>query len=120
MIIRVLLLELKGELNMPVNPRNAVKWLKYSAEAATADYPIGLHDLALLHETGIENVIFPDEMYSLQLLEQASQLGHVPSMYRLGSYYEHGFGKIQVNLPDAFNYYKKAARAGHVDSMYAE
>lgn len=82
--------ELNGELGLSKSPREGVKWLKRSAENATAEFPHALHELALLHERGIDNVLFVDYEYSTELLAQAAELGYAPSAYRLGECYEYG------------------------------
>lgn len=81
---------LNGELGMSKSPREGVSYLKRSAEHATAEFPHALHELALLHERGIENVLFIDYEYSAELLAQAAELGYAPSAYRLGECYEYG------------------------------
>ena len=82
--------ELNGELGLSKRPKEGVKWLKRSAEQATAEFPHALHELALLHERGIDNVVFVDFEYSIELLAQAAELGYAPSAYRLGECYEYG------------------------------
>jgi TPR repeat protein len=82
--------ELNGELGLSKRPREGVKWLKRSAEHATAEFPHALHELALLHERGIENVVFVDYEYATELLAQAAELSYAPSAYRLGECYEYG------------------------------
>ena len=82
--------ELNGELGLSKSPKEGVKWLKRSAEHATAEFPHALHELALLHERGIDNVVFVDYEYAAELLAQAAELGYAPSAYRLGECYEYG------------------------------
>ena len=82
--------ELNGELGLSKSPKEGVKWLKRSAEHATAEFPHALHELALLHERGIDNVLFVDFEYAAELLAQAAELGYAPSAYRLGECYEYG------------------------------
>lgn len=82
--------ELNGELGLSKHPKEGVKWLKRSAEHATAEFPHALHELALLHERGIDNVVFMDHEYAAELLAQAAELGYAPSAYRLGECYEYG------------------------------
>lgn len=89
-LYRLGLAELNGELSMSKRPKEGVKWLKRSAEHATAEFPHALHELALLHERGIHNVVFVDYEYSAELLAQAAELGYAPSAYRLGECYEYG------------------------------
>ena len=89
-LYRLGLAELNGELGMSKRPKEGVKWLKRSAEHATAEFPHALYELALLHERGIDNVVFVDYEYSAELLAQAAELGYAPSAYRLGECYEYG------------------------------
>jgi TPR repeat protein len=89
-LYRLGLAQLNGELGMSKRPKEGVKWLKRSAEHATAEFPHALHELALLHERGIHNVVFVDYEYSAELLAQAAELGYAPSAHRLGECYEYG------------------------------
>jgi TPR repeat protein len=82
--------ELNGELGLSKSPKEGVKWLKRSTEHATAEFSHALHELALLHERGIDNVLFVDYEYSTELLAQAAELGYAASAYRLGECYEYG------------------------------
>jgi TPR repeat protein len=89
-LYRLGIAELNGELSLSKRPKEGVKWLKRSAEHATAEFPHALHELALLHERGIDDVVFVDYEYSAELLAQAAELGYAPSAYRLGECYEYG------------------------------
>jgi uncharacterized protein len=82
--------ELNGELGLSKRAKEGVKWLKRSAEYSTAEFPHALHELALLHETGVDDVVFVDYEYAAELLAQAAELGYAPSAYRLGECYEYG------------------------------
>jgi len=82
--------ELNGNLGLSRRPKEGVKWLKRSAEHATEEFPHALHELALLHERGIENVVFIDLDYAAELLAQAAELGYAPSAFKLGECYEYG------------------------------
>lgn len=58
---RLALAELNAELGCSRRPREGVRWLKRAAELADQvdpPQPQSLHELAMLHEKGIENVIF--------------------------------------------------------------
>ena len=87
---RLGLAELNGELGLSKNAREGVKWLKRSAEHATAEFPHALHELALCHEKGVDNVVFVDNDYAAELFGQAAELGYAPSAHRLGECYEYG------------------------------
>ena len=59
-------------------------------QSADEGNPKPLHELALLHERGIDNVLFVDYEYAAELLARASELGYAPSAYKLGECYEYG------------------------------
>ena len=95
------ILELNGELGLLKSPCEGIKWLKCSREHTTAEFPYVLHKLTLLHECGIDKVIFVDCKYAAKLLAQASEyatellmqvseLSNALSPYRLGKCYEYG------------------------------
>lgn len=58
---RLGLAELNGEVGLAKRERDGVQWLTRAAELADQvdpPQPQSLHELALLHEKGIENVVF--------------------------------------------------------------
>ncbi|KAI8638646.1 hypothetical protein BD408DRAFT_422742 [Parasitella parasitica] len=116
---RLGLAEMKGELALSRNVRDGHKWLKRSAEAATTQYPHALHELALLHEKGVESVIFIDLKYAVSLYHEAAVLGYAPSAHRLGECYE--FGKLGCAIDAALSiqYYSIAAEQHHPESCFA-
>ncbi|KAI7865092.1 hypothetical protein BDF14DRAFT_1952448 [Spinellus fusiger] len=116
---RLGLVEMKGELGMTRNPRDGVKWLKRSAEAATTEFPHALYELALLHEKGVPNIAFVDPVYAVSLYQQAADLGHLPSIHRLGVCYEHGRLGCQQNSALSIHYYTTAAQQGYAEACFA-
>ncbi|KAL4067256.1 hypothetical protein V8B97DRAFT_2009304 [Scleroderma yunnanense] len=111
--------ELNGELGLSKRPREGVKWLKRSAEHATAEFPHALHELSLLHEKGIYNVVFVDTEYAVELLAQAAELGYAPSAYRLGEFYEYGKLGCPQDPALSIHYYNIAAQQNHRDACFA-
>ncbi len=97
--------ELNGSLGLSRRPKEGVKWLKRSAEHATPEFPHALHELALLHERGIENVLFVDLEYASELLAQAAELGYAPSAFRLGECYEYGKMGCPMDAALSIHYY---------------
>lgn len=97
--------ELNGNLGLTRSPKEGVKWLKRSAEHATEEFPHALHELALLHERGIDNVLFVDHEYAAELLAQASELGYAPSAFKLGECYEYGKMDCPVDPALSIHYY---------------
>jgi TPR repeat protein len=82
--------ELNGHLGLSRRPREGVKWLKRSVEHATEEFPHAFHELARIHEEGIENIVFVDFEYTVELLASAAELGYAPSAFKLGEIYEYG------------------------------
>ncbi|KAI9025779.1 hypothetical protein CLU79DRAFT_743030 [Phycomyces nitens] len=116
---RLGLAENNGELGISKNPRDGVKWLKRSVESATAEYPHAIHELALLHERGIENVVFVDHDYCIALYTQAADLGYGPSAHRLGECYEYGKLGCKIDPALSIHYYTVAAQRGDRDACFA-
>lgn len=102
--------ELNGSLGLASRPKEGVKWLKRSAEHATTEFPHALHELALLHERGIENVLFVDLEYACELLAQAAELGYAPSAFKLGECYEYGKMGCPMDPALSIHYYVSFAR----------
>ena len=111
--------ELNGELGLKRSAREGVKWLKRSAESATPEFPHALHELALLHEKGIHNVLFADSEYSCDLLAQASQMGYAPSAYKLGVNYEYGRMGCPQDGGLSIHMYNIAAQQNHKEACFA-
>lgn len=58
---RLGLAEMNGEIGLTKRAREGVKWLKRAAELADQvdpPQPQSLHELAILNEKGIDNIIF--------------------------------------------------------------
>lgn len=109
---RLGLAEINGEIGLTKRPREGVKWLKRAAEIADQvdpPQPESLHELAILHEKGIDNIVFKvrgglssfsrlplmfgstqDEEYAAELLARAAELQFAPSAFKLGECYEYG------------------------------
>jgi TPR repeat protein len=116
---RLGLAEMKGDLNLSRNIRDGHKWLKRSAEAATPQYPHALHELALLHEKGVDSIIFVDLKYAVSLYHEAAVLGYAPSAYRLGECYEFGKLDCKTDASLSIQYYSIAAEQNHPESCFA-
>lgn len=116
---RLGLANIQGTLGLSRNIRDGNKWLKRSADASTSDYPHALHELGLLHEKGLDNIIFKDATYSVQLYTRASELGYAPSAYRLGECFEFGYLKCEKDMTSSIFYYTIAARQGNPEACFA-
>ncbi|ORE08593.1 HCP-like protein [Rhizopus microsporus var. microsporus] len=116
---RLGLAELNGDLGLKRNVRDGNKWLKRSADAATPEYPHALHELGLLHEKGLDDIIFKDPKYSVQLYARAAELGYAPSAYRLGQCFEYGYLGCPKDSVTSVYYYTIAAKRGHPDAAFA-
>ncbi|CAO1620098.1 unnamed protein product [Sympodiomycopsis kandeliae] len=111
--------ELNGELGLKRSAKEGVKWLKRSAENATPEFPHALHELALLHERGIDNVLFVDPEYSCELLAQAGEMGYAPSAYKLGVNYEYGRMGCPQDAGLSIHMYNIAAQQNHKEACFA-
>jgi TPR repeat protein len=111
--------ELNGDLNLKKSAREGVKWLKRSAEAATPEFPHALHELALLHERGVDNVLFADPDYACELLAQAGEMGYAPSAYKLGVNYEYGRMGCPQDAGLSIHMYNIAAQQNHKEACFA-
>lgn len=94
------------------SPKDGVKWLKRACDVATPEYADPLFELAKLHESGINNVVFMDLEYSVSLYTRAAELNHVRSMYRLGESYEFGKLGCEVDPWRSVAWYRAAAEQG--------
>ena len=114
------MIQLKGLLTQPRNPREAVSWLKRAAERADKDNPHALHELGLLYESAAPtDHILRDEKYSLQLFTQAAELGYKYSQFRLGSAYEYGLIGCAIDARQSIAWYTRAAAQGEHQSELA-
>lgn len=105
---------------MPSNGQvtlEGINWLKRAAEAATVLYPNAPYELALLHETGYKDVVFPDEAYAVELFAKASDLGHPDAAFRLGEAYEYGRMGCPEDAGLSVHYYSLAASRGNAAAM---
>ena len=102
------IIQLKGLLGQPRNPREALVFLKKAAERADAENPHALHELALLHEHGAEGVP-KDDRYSKELFLRCANLGYKFSQYRLGCAFEYGLLACPVDPRQSIAWYSKAA-----------
>jgi TPR repeat protein len=116
---RLGLADINGNLGLSRNVKDGNKWLKRAAEAATPQYPHALHELGLLHEKGLDNIIFKDAKYSIQLYARAASLGYAPSATRLGEVYEYGYLECQRDAAASVYYYTIAARQGVPEACFA-
>jgi TPR repeat protein len=111
---------LNSELALPntgLVKAEGVNWLKRAADAATPLYSNAPYDLALLHEFGYEDIVFPDEQYAVQLFQQASDLGHSEASYRLGELYEYGHLGCPEDAALSIHYFSLSAQNGNPYAM---
>jgi TPR repeat protein len=112
---RLAMIMIQGQLNQPQSVRDGLKWLRLAAKYANEKYPTALYELAMLHDQGVRNFVWSDHAYLVQLLKQAADLGHVPSMFKLGKAYAQGTFGLSVNPKASFEYYALAAQRDHAE-----
>lgn len=118
-LYRLGIAELKGELGLPKRPKVGVKHLTRSCELATEEFPHALHEMAKLYEKSVDNVLFIDLNYSVELLAQAAELGYAPSAYTLGECYEYAKLNCPQDAALSIHYYNIAAQQDHRESCFA-
>ncbi|CEQ42793.1 SPOSA6832_04653 [Sporobolomyces salmonicolor] len=119
---RLGLAEINGEIGLSKRPKDGVQWLKRAAELANQvdpPQPQSLHELAILHEKGIDNVVFQDEDYAAELLARAAELQFAPSAYKLGECYEYGRMGCPQDAALSIHYYNIAAQQNHPAACFA-
>ncbi|GAA6000147.1 hypothetical protein JCM10207_007878 [Rhodosporidiobolus poonsookiae] len=119
---RLGLAEINGEIGLSKRPKDGVQWLKRAAELADQvdpPQPQSLHELAILHEKGIDNVVFQDEEYAAELLARAAELQYAPSAYKLGECYEYGKMGCPQDAALSIHYYNIAAQQDHPAACFA-
>jgi len=112
---------LRGALDQPKNPREAVPWLRRAAEQADEENPHALHELGLLHELPQNNtgLIIPDDGYAKELFTQAAHLGYTQSQFKLGFCYEYGTIGCPLDPKRSIAWYTKAAEKGDSEAELA-
>ncbi|SPO00183.1 related to protoplast regeneration and killer toxin resistance protein [Cephalotrichum gorgonifer] len=104
------MIQLKGLLGQPRNPREAIGWLKRAADQSDAENPHALHELGLLYESaGGDDVIIRDEKYAFSLFKKAAELGYKFSQFRMGCAYEYGLMGCPIDPRLSIMWYSKAA-----------
>ncbi|KAI9891867.1 MAG: hypothetical protein M1814_002252 [Vezdaea aestivalis] len=104
------MIQLKGLLGQPRNPRDAVNWLKRAAEKADDENPHALHELGLLYQNASPNdSIIRDEAYARQLFFEAAELGYKFSQFRLGAAHEFGTMGCPVDPRTSIAWYSRSA-----------
>jgi TPR repeat protein len=111
---------LKGLLGQQSSVGEAVIWLNRAAERADEGNPHALHELALLHEMPPPGgKVIKDEKYSLQLYEQAANMGYPRSQTRLGKAFETGLLNVPIDDRASIHWYSKAAAQGDAEAELA-
>ena len=113
---------LRGMLGQAAAPGEAVTWLQRAADAADADNPHALHELAALYETAPASgngKIIRDERYAFELYERGARLGYRASQARLGKAFEYGQLGQALSHRSSIHWYAKAAAQGDVDAELA-
>ncbi|KAL9937204.1 hypothetical protein V8E36_003613 [Tilletia maclaganii] len=98
---------------------DGVLWAVLRKSSSRPEFPHALHELALLHERGIDNVLFVDPKFSCELLALAAELGYAPSAYKLGVNYEYGRMGRPQDAGLSIHANNIAAQQGHKEACFA-
>jgi TPR repeat protein len=112
---------LNGEMHMRKDVKNAVKWLKRSAVVATKENngAASAYVLSELYENGMPPVVYPDEMYSLELLVQAAELDYPPAQYKLGWCFEYGELGCPTDAVQSIHWFLLAAENNEPNAQFS-
>ncbi|KAJ3245717.1 hypothetical protein HDU78_008774 [Chytriomyces hyalinus] len=108
----------KGDLGLPPNPRDAIKWLRLATKYATRTYPHALYEFAMMHETGITGLVYTDYVYMMELLAQGALLGHGGCQVKLGEIYSDGLYGCEKSVAKSVYFYSMAADSGNPEGMF--
>lgn len=111
-MFRLGMAEIKGEMGMPLKPKEGFKWLNRASERAEepnapSESILALFHIGRLHETGIEHVVFIDNEYAAECYARAAELGHVESANYLGQCYEYGRMGCPQDAALSIHFYSK-------------
>ncbi len=95
--------------------KDYVKAEQYWMRGAQAQSAASMYNLAGLHLSGLLGV--PNHRKAVDLLTQASALGHAGADVSLGYLYQNGVG-VTADSGKAGEFFRKAARAGHVEGKF--
>ncbi|KAH6600728.1 hypothetical protein BASA50_002111 [Batrachochytrium salamandrivorans] len=109
--------EMKGELGLKADIRNAVRWFKRGAAGADAETPHCLFELSEIYERGSSPHIMADVYYSRSVLIEASNLGFPPAQYKLGYCFEYGLLNCQTDAAESIRLYTLAATTGYSEAQ---
>ncbi|KAK6099541.1 Chitin synthase 4 [Batrachochytrium dendrobatidis] len=111
--------EMRGELGLKPDIRNAVRWFKRGAAGADKDTPHCLFELCEIFEKGALPHIMPDIYYARSVLIEASHLGFPPAQYKLGYCFEYGRLGCATNAAESIHLYSAAAATGYSEALFS-
>ena len=114
------MISLRGLLEQPKNPKEAIDWLNKACDHADTANPHALHEMAILYE-GIETpgLVPRDESRALQLFTQGGKLGYKHSQCKLGQAWEYGSLGCPIEARNSIVWYTRAAAQGEHNSELA-
>ncbi|OMH81190.1 Protein SKT5 [Zancudomyces culisetae] len=115
---------LRGELGQKKNYKQAIIYLRRSAEIADEDCPDGAYVLALIFlgeypDKALYENVFLDTEEAHKLLETAANLGMPEAQHKLGYLFEFGEYGFPANPYGSIMYYRLAAEKGYALSQMA-
>jgi len=112
---------LRGEMHMRKDIKNAIKWLKRAVAVATKENngAASAYELSELFENGMPPVVYPDELYSLELLVQAAELDYPPAQYKLGRCFEYGELGCPTDAIQSIHWFLLAAENNEPNAQFS-
>ncbi|KAJ3070976.1 hypothetical protein HDU98_006004 [Podochytrium sp. JEL0797] len=105
-------------LGLPQNSRDAIRWLRLSCKYATKTYPHALYEYAMMHEVGVDNLLYQDHEFMVQLLERGAELDHAGCQVKLGEVFGEGLYGYRKDVGRSLFYYSMAAELGNPEGMF--
>ncbi|KAI7826419.1 hypothetical protein BX661DRAFT_143937 [Kickxella alabastrina] len=115
---------LDGDFHKKANVKQALVYLRRSAELATAECPdgtlmLGQMYLGIYPDQSIYDVLFYDAEEAQKLLDKAARLGSMEAQYQLGLLFEFGDHSFPVDPLSSTHYYQLAAEQDNAKAQMA-
>ncbi|KAJ1883010.1 hypothetical protein H4R99_000400 [Coemansia sp. RSA 1722] len=115
---------LDGDFNKKANVKQALVYLRRSAELADKECPDGALLLGEMYmgsypDKSVYDFIFYDAEEAQKLLDKAAHLGSVDAQYQLGYFFEFGEHGFPVHPKTSVHYYQMAAEQDNAKAQMA-
>ncbi|KAJ1648735.1 hypothetical protein LPJ64_000054 [Coemansia asiatica] len=115
---------LDGDFHKKANVKQALVYLRRSAELATKECPdgallLGEMYMGIYEDNAVYECIFYDAEEGQKLLDKAAHLGSIEAQYQLGHFFEFGVHGFPVDPKTSVHYYQMAAEQDNARAQMA-